>query len=590
VTDPIDYLRVVQWQVEPEWSETVDHGFAHWPHRLRQVVTRVEDNDGMALWTATTDVLREVRDLHRALELCHGLNRAAAGWAYVVDEPARVIRAVTTFYGQRDWDQPYARWSTAALVSFWHADTIADSLAHAVGGIADASHPRSSTGLRPDPDGMFHYVQAIRARPEWVFDPTVQALPNMEELAEAVIAHIGPEALGSASTETCLRVTGFDLVLEDAMEVEASQPLLLPPSATYEITAELEHREPYGLGFVTRIRIPTELSGDSTPAALANRLNQILATQYSSAGAFYVTKHNIWYELFVPGFALRNMQVGPSRPNGAALLLGVVAGLHPALACVAGAGIAGDYPADELARDQSVEELLRVFELPAIEALAGVPNPRPGRADRRYLWAADAVTLCHFGIFNPAGPTLTTLQLAPLDDGNVAVLYLMRHPFSPDFKELGRFSDIETLQTLIGSTLPNELGSMPEFLWIVAPKSAHDHTLGGMWNAFAELAEADQNADVDLAWEAAKLRHFAGRAWDRLNNREPVPQPKRSGEGIMNVTYASPPGRARDFEDWLYAAADTDNVFGTLFAFPSAWDGAINYHTEHGSLGMFDME
>jgi hypothetical protein len=67
------------------------------------------------------------------------------------------------------------------------------------------------------------------------------------------------------------------------------------------------------------------------------------------------------------------------------------------------------------------------------------------------------------------------------------------------------------------------------------------------------------------------------------------PQPESPGKGIADVDYITPPGRSRDFEDWI-SAADADNVVGTLLAFPSAWDGAINFQTEHGNLAMLDME
>jgi hypothetical protein len=146
------------------------------------------------------------------------------------------------------------------------------------------------------------------------------------------------------------------------------------------------------------------------------------------------------------------------------------------------------------------------------------------------------------------------------------------------------------LGELISTNLPGDLGSMPEFLWIVAPESIHQQTVDGLWNAFGTLSVADQNADVDLAWEAATLRHFAGRAWDRLNNPHAVRQPESPSKGITDMDYVTPPGRYRDLEDWFFAAADTDNVAGTLLAFPSAWDGAINFQTEQGNLAMFDME
>jgi hypothetical protein len=576
VTDPIAHLRKL-WQIEPDWSTDTEDGLHHWLFRLEQAITRADIDNGWVSWSATTWVIRDIVDATAALELCNALNTQTAGWAYVFDEDERSIQAITTYAGHPDWEQPYAHWITSALLSYWHADTIADALAGMVRGAVDVSGPVHAGGARPEPDSMFKYLQAMRQRPEWVFSPTMNLLPDMQELTRAVVDWIGDEVQRVDSTDQNLRIIGVDAT--NLMKV-----------AAYEITAGIESREPFGQGFVARIRVPVTLPPNDSLTRLVNRLNHGSSDQATSLGAFFASDNSVWHEVYVPGFTLGNMQVGRSRPDGTELLSGIIARLATALGRILGEVTAGPDVVESMPSDDRLERVRAAFSAPALDALSGEPSPSPERADRRYLWISDPVDLCHFGIFNPMGPTLTTLQLAPLESGGFALLYLMRHPFRPEFKELARLTDLTELGELISTNLPGDLGSMPEFLWIVAPESIHQQTVDGLWNAFGTLSVADQNADVDLAWEAATLRHFAGRAWDRLNNPHAVPQPESPSKGITDMDYVTPPGRYRDLEDWFFAAADTDNVAGTLLAFPSAWDGAINFQTEQGNLAMFDME
>lgn len=581
----------VRWQLDDEWVVPTDHGFSHWWHGLEQVIRyAAPDSEGFIEWEARTFVVRDIKDADAALSICHELNRHTAGCAYLYDGESASIFAVASYFGMPEWDQRYAQWNVAARVSYWHADTIASTLAAGVAGVVDVSGP-PDRGPRKVPDSLLNYVQYNRARPEWVCNPTMWSLPNPQKLSPALIEWIGSKAVvEDRSTHDYARLWCLDAAFIAEVTNAGTEPAFPPAKAQYEITGARSFREPFGEGFLARMRIPVAPDRAEQPAATANRLNHAMALTASVRGAFYVSEHNVFYEIFVPGFSLRTVQVGQSHPNGLQLSSGVVAGLSAALQFVDTVAPGGADVHDELPDAPLAREVLEVFAQPANEALAGAPSPDPERADRRYLWVQGTVDLCHFGIFNPSGPTLNSLQLAPRADGTYELLFLMRHPFGSKYRQLGHVATQDDLRTLLTSELPEELWSLPEFVWFVAPDELHDVTLGAMWDVFAALTENDANADTDLAWTAATLRHYEGRAWDRLNHVDDVPQPERPYAGVEGVDYQTPIGPSRDFEDWLYAAADIDNVMGTLLTFPSAWDGAINFQREHGGLGYFDLD
>ena len=152
----------------------------------------------------------------------------------------------------------------------------------------------------------------------------------------------------------------------------------------------------------------------------------------------------------------------------------------------------------------------------------------------------------------------------------------MRHPFAPQFKELGQVTQFEELRELLRTGLEGEFGSMPEFVDLGAcPTELRESVSSALFEALSEHAGV---VDEDLGWEAASYDHFGGRAWDRLNHTEEVPAPTRVERP------------ADEFLTWWSAVTNDDHIIGTLCAFPTAWDGAIDYQREHGNLGLFDME
>ena len=115
---------------------------------------------------------------------------------------------------------------------------------------------------------------------------------------------------------------------------------------------------------------------------------------------------------------------------------------------------------------------------------------------------------------------------------------------------------------------------MPEFLLVNARGSLGESTHAGLRQALSRHAGT---VDDDLVASAAEYRHYNGRAWDRLNNTDPT------AESATESAATEP------FEDWFSAVTELDHVYGTLLSLPTAWDGAIKFQSEQGTLAHFDL-
>lgn len=589
--DTIDSL-IERWQLEPEWMVRTADGFSHWWYRLEQTVRSRAGQDGFDEWSATTAVVRDISDAKAARRACRALNLTTAGFAYVYDEDMATIQAQCSFAGRPGWDQPYIEWSQAAIASYWHADRLAAAIAEETAGNVASSAPPAAEAPRHDKDSMLDYQQYLRARPEWVWGGATAALPSMGELTQAMRDWIPSSIeISDSSDESGLLLRCRDT---DRANLERHQRALdgaLLIGEEYWVIATIEDKEPFGPGLVASLEWVLPLVPGGDVDKFANDLNVANASRGTANGTFQVRDGRLCYEIFVPGPALASMTEGPSKPRvsqaAANVLthLGVVIPYIDDIGRVDDAGIALDG-----AVDQDAARYRHIFNAEANDALRGSPKPNPARADRRLLWAPDRTMLCHFGIFNPMGPTLNSLELSTDPSGRTYLLHLMRHPFASEYAALGAVENPAAVGQMIRTALPERLFSLPDFIWNAAPDELHETVTGALWDLFAMIAENDANADTDLAWEATVLRHYAGRAWDRLNQLDDVPQPNRPYVGIEGIDYGSPVGRARDFEDWFYAASDPENVWGTLAAFPSAWDGAINFQREQGDVGHFDLD
>lgn len=189
-------------------------------------------------------------------------------------------------------------------------------------------------------------------------------------------------------------------------------------------------------------------------------------------------------------------------------------------------------------------------------------------------WSADVpdpawnvpkhMPICVFGIFNPMGPTVNSLEMA-LHDGptglQFALFHVMRHPHSPAVTLLGTVDDPDDLDALILESLADRspesvLGGGPEWVEIWAHEAA---ILSGM----RSYAEAD-DLGVDFRATADRLVEFALTPWARMSDDQPVDSTPWSSD-------------ADPIDCWIEAITDPVVVIGQRLFMRSAWEGALNY-------------
>lgn len=589
--DTIETL-IERWQLEPAWVVHTEDGFSHWWHGLEQAVSRKRGEDGFDEWSATTSVVRDINDVRAAQRACRALNLTTAGFAYVFDEDAHEITVQCSFSGRPGWDQPYIEWTQAALASYWHADHLTPSIAETTGGEVALSAPPGAEAPRADKDSMLNYQQYLRARPEWVWGGATAALPPVSEFAQTMRSWIPPSIeISDASDESTLLLQCRDTDRAISERHQDAGDGALRIGEEYVVGAAIHDKEPFGPGLAVWVQwaLPEIPGGDID--RFVNELNRANAARGTVNGTFQIDQGQLRYEIFTPAAVLASLTEGPSKPTVAQAGVGVLTHLGVVIPYVDNLGRVNDARMPNWPDvDEDAARYLRIFCAEALDALRCVPKPDPERADRRLLWAPNRTPLCHFGIFNPMGPTLNSLELSTDPSGQTYLLHLMRHPFVREYDVLGPVEDSRAVGELIRAAMPDRLSALPDFIWNAAPDELHEAITGALWDVFAATSENDENADTNLAWEATLLRHYRGRAWDRLNQIDDVPEPQHPYAGVEGIEYGSPIGRARDFEDWFYAASDPDNVWGTLAAYPSAWDGAINFQRENGSLGVFELD
>lgn len=158
------------------------------------------------------------------------------------------------------------------------------------------------------------------------------------------------------------------------------------------------------------------------------------------------------------------------------------------------------------------------------------PPARPPDAvlevDLADLGAGPDIPLGLWGIFNPVGPTLTTIGLIATDEGWLFSEW-MRHPTGPLYRVHGVLEDVtdETVQDACERYLVSPYGtdaspvpfSLPEFV-VPAPEGS---LTGAVDRALHHLAAARFDASY-LTANAVIYGVFNGDAWARMNAPESV--------------------------------------------------------------------
>jgi hypothetical protein len=182
------------------------------------------------------------------------------------------------------------------------------------------------------------------------------------------------------------------------------------------------------------------------------------------------------------------------------------------------------------------------------------------------LWMTPKhVPVCSFGIFNPYGPTVSSLEIGyevdPAGDLVMSLYFVLRHPSGPRIEYLGDAPTAEDMAELIMSSLSKVedgvLGVGPEWMNVFAERYREAVDQG-----LRSWASASGNADRDWGKEGTELLDCALNPWSRMWSEWARADP--------------PPEAASDpIGYWIDALNDWTVVLGEQLYIRSAWQRAI---------------
>jgi hypothetical protein len=188
----------------------------------------------------------------------------------------------------------------------------------------------------------------------------------------------------------------------------------------------------------------------------------------------------------------------------------------------------------------------------------------PGDEDADTWLLPRHLLICSFGIFNPMGPTVSSLEAAMVTfrdrDPYWSLFHVLRHPMSPRVTHLGSTNTLDDLDGLITESLAVTedvcvLGTGPHWLDIF-----------GHFDAVIEGARrfASMTTETDWQLQAMSLMVHSSDPWARIS--EPV-----TGDEFEWPSGLDP------IEGWLQAITNPDVVAGHRLYLRSAWEGARAY-------------
>lgn len=219
--------------------------------------------------------------------------------------------------------------------------------------------------------------------------------------------------------------------------------------------------------------------------------------------------------------------------------------------------------------------------------LLGDPIPNVSRALAEAP-ESDVTQIISFGIFNPYGPTMFSIDLIRVADTDEAlVASTMLNPFQStatayallpasstrDPEQVGRCLTV-LAQRNGHPAVPILLGSAPTY--VLLPR---DSVLSfDLLRRFAvELLEA---AGVERIGETAeRLEQFKGRPWDRATEEmvsaaRSMVRSRTAGPGGAS---AAPVNTPADYDRWWRIASDLEHVRSEMGEMQMAWQGALRF-------------
>ncbi len=561
-----NYLQGFLWADE-DWLEVDGASATYWQARLPQTTTVAVLPDGRTKWRIRTRIVEEIPDGTGAHQLCLALNRHAAGWSFAYDEGEGTVDAIAAICALPQWDTFFLRLSEKAKLSAWMSDVIAERLAETLGGVPAFNHPESQSGLRDRYDGTYHYLENMRGRPEWVLDPTRYQFPHIEDIAPTIAAMVGADPDAVWSDTNSLRI-------------------MIGPRMG--LTAGFDTHPIFGDGWRSALKMPGRPITETT----AEHLSTITWMLFDSPdtnllGGWTLEADGLTFQQWNTMSEVRNQeQLGSYTDHSATDLWGFTSTLSDAV----GAYSENELPEDNEAGESGdaadrAEYVVAAIALQARTAVTERPAAGEGTADRRLLWLEHRETLTVAVWFNPAGPTVGSIEVCALPDGTEYLVYFRRHPFAPCYRVLGPITDgsdgsqihSKAVDLLIGESLPNILA-----LWDNPGSAAAD-----VPDAIrARILRAADESGEELPAAAAWIEQTMGNPWEfaAVDQSEADRVQAAAAEAA-----AAHPASDRGFAEWWDQVSSFENIFANFRCLPDAWDGALNTQAAYGNLGLFDV-
>lgn len=562
------FLDQYLWADE-EWLEKTESSATYWQSRLAQQIRCTSLEDGRVHWQINTVVVTDVSDLPAAVQACNALNGWAAGWSFAVEAESRTIHALCSISAPPPWDRYLVRLATAAKLSAWMSDQVAERLAQAVGGSPAFSHPAQQMAPRETPDAVYSMATVIRERPEWVFDPTPHMYPPPEKLADFFTALMHGQA--------------------DEVDVDDGLIRIITKSGdgrgvSHVVKCGFIRSRIFGPVWMSQVTLPWASGMGSAKVAQNCAWLMFDDTDASLLGAWNAKGDDLAYIQMTLTSELRAVErLDSFIARDETLLWGFVSTLSEAIrTCIQAEATASDTPsAEQNSHQESFSSLAASLHADEAGILVQLPTPMTDHADRRILWMRSLAKLVAWGWFNPMGPSMCTLEICrDASDENSYLVSLLRHPLGPRYIVHSLVKSHEDLVAELPKALEDVLtGSIPDFLSLAwCPKSEYEDVSRLVRERILEVASEH---DLDLVNEAARINRNRGRPWDLVNDAGQHPD--------QIALIENTPDDAADM--WLEASSDPAHVDSVLMAFPEPWDAALNYQHSIGNLarGYFDI-
>jgi hypothetical protein len=490
-------------------------------------------------WRIRIEVVQGVTDQATAESLCLHLNKFAIGMSLAYDKESQAVVGLIAAVAPVEWDRLLTLTAECVKLSAWFCESIAEAMAEALGGT-----PAFDLGTAPhrdDPDVNIHYLNAMRERPEWVFDGTYYMFPKMLEVAEHFARPMG---------------VVVPMVVEGQIELSGFSPGGSP------IVMEA--------GFAR-----DNLGGECWSSTLVvERINPALAgaltwwmyeTDHATLmGAWRLRGDSLAFTSNILTGSLRTLEQRRSFAGHTAEELWMCSST---LVSAAQARDAVD-PTAVVPEFIDTAELADQCLAPITKALNnlsdGTAIDREPSGDPAVLWFDREEVLLLMGWFNPVGPTLETYVIA--ENAHTARTYLvrfMRHPMMPEYHVIAELDEDSDVVELLRRELASNLFSLPMFLSThLAPEHLRDPLVQAVRECVLQFCE--EQSDMDLVWEAQVVASSLGDPWAST-------RPAHQDISAIEVDMTGGP-----FETWLRQVSDSSHVLANLMHLPDAWDGSIN--------------